>query len=382
MSIILVLLTINHSLYFAQFSAPIVAIFAILVQAFFIISTNKLHISKYTILIFNFLIFVIITDFLILCFNTQYEILTNRVILWPTLIFLTLLASGFINNHPVILLNRIFYIVIAITCTSAILQSVAFYGLGIHIDFNAPITGELSRNFAPGANLSASGMGFRASGFFSEPGNLGTALSYLYFIYKLTVDTSRRSRKEFLLRTLVYLTFLLTFSIFAFVWMAVHIVHDIFTLRMKPYSRVMFILIGFILLVPAVNYVFFRLSHPVLGVAALAQIHAVLGFINTLSLTEVLFGLTHLRDLRADSQIVLGDGSFFLFQYVLLGIVREAILYFVFLYIFISTKHKLSFACFIIVLSAGKYNFGNYWLFYLLFIYLNLLYKRDQVRSD
>ena len=161
--------------------------------------------------------------------------------------------------------------------------------------------------------------------------------------------------------------------------MFVHIVHDLFSLKMKNLTRVSLIFIFLVLTLPIINYAFFRLTNPIYAVAAFAQINGILSYINSLSYNEIIFGVTHLRDLRFESDIVLGDGSFVLFELASLGIIRSILLYLIFFYIFLNTKHKLSLACFIFILSAGKYNLANYWLFYLLFIYLNILYERDKV---
>lgn len=379
MNVILILLTLTYSFYFVQIAAPAIGILAILTQVILLVAANKLPSSPFTIYVFKFLVFVVITDFIIISFNTEHEILINRIILWPALILLSLLAAGFVNKSPSHLLNKTFYIVILIVCLCAIIQSVVFFGLGIHIDYIGPLTGEQSRNIAPGANFFSTGMGFRASGFFTEPGNLGTALSYLYFIYKLTIDKNTKFQRNILVRILVYTTFLLTFSLFTLVWMFVHIVHDLFSLKMKNLTRVSLIFIFLVLTLPIINYAFFRLTNPIYAVAAFAQINGILSYISSLSYNEIIFGVTHLRDLRFESDIVLGDGSFVLFELASLGIIRSILLYLIFFYIFLNTKHKLSLACFIFILSAGKYNLANYWLFYLLFIYLNILYERDKV---
>ncbi len=325
--------------------------------------------------------FIVITDCLIIIFRTSEELIVSRIIIWPTMIFLCALASSFLYTISSNKLSRILKLVINFVCLSAILQSLAYILFGIKIDYIAPFTGEMSRNIAPGANFISSHLaGFRASGIFSEPGNLGTTLSFLYFIFKLTNHDGRYKQSILTTSALVYITFLLTFSLFTVAWMVIHLIDDIINIKMPKLVRVLIFATASILFIPIFNYALFRLSDPVLALAALAQIVGLFELIRSLDFLQLTLGLTHFKDLRAISDIVLSDGSFVLYELVRMGAFRHILFYTIILVIFFKIKRKISFLCFVAALSAGKFSFSNYWLIYLLFMYLNVLFIQEKAK--
>lgn len=373
----LVLTTLMFSHYFYAVSAPIIGLLSIIAQAMISMHKIKFRLHYYSTIWLVYFCFLNVTDLALIIFKTGETLLIGRIGLWFMLVALCFAATAWVNYQSVQKLNKIMYRVVMVICFTAILQTVSYLMLGVHVDYVEPITGEHSRNIAPGASFVGASTGFRASGLFTEPGNLGTILSFLYFIYKLTRYNDKKKSDEILLSVSVYLTFVITFSLFSLVWFILHAIHDLRTSKMKFRIKIIVVVLFSLILLPVLSYASFRLSDPVKLASSMGQIYGVMHYINSLGYIDLFFGVSHFVDLRETSKIVLSDGTFILFETLQHGIMRMGILAGLLIYIFIKSKQKFDLLMFIFLMLLSKFNFANYWLIYLLFLYFRMLEKND-----